>query len=251
MTNELCFEHPLTEKARVYLRLEFLFNKAQQLLAGEHYFAHHAALDSLFEVWETLDHGDTRAELHSDLDKQLQHFRQLAKHPQVDGEKLGRFLAQLEKLYDWIVNHRGKFGASLRENEFLQQAKQRFALNGGACPFDLPRVHCFLQRPVAERRERLQIWLNELQGVRTSVEVLLRLMRDQGQWRKAQFDEGYFYLEPVSGQLLRVKLADALQQFPEISSGPKRCVIRLSKADDEGSVKYLPEPVGFQYALCG
>lgn len=251
MATDFAFEYPLSEKARVYLRLEFLFSKAHQLTASDAYFAHHAAFHALFELLETLDHGDIRSDLHSDLDKQVQQFKQLVNHPQVDSEKLQRFLQQLEKLYAWIVGHRGKFGASLRDNEFLQQAKQRFSLNGGSCPFDLPRLHSFLQRPALERRQKLQVWLAELQGIRTSVEVLLRLMREQAQWRNAQFDEGYFHLEPISGQLLRIRLEDPKLTYPEVSSGPKRCVLRLCRSEVEGAVQYLADSAGFQYALCG
>jgi cell division protein ZapD len=198
-----------------------------------------------------LDHGDTRAELHSDLDKQLQLFRQMASHPSVDREKLHRFLSQLEKLYAWIVHHRGKFGARLREDEFLQLGKQRFALRGGTSPMDLPRLHCFLLRDPHWRRDKLNEWLNDLQGVRTSVEVLLRLMREQAQWRDAQFDDGYFHLEPVSGHLLRLQIDGDGDYFPEVSSGPRRCVIRLCAANNEGPVKFVTSNAKLRFAVSG
>lgn len=245
------FEHPLSEKTRTYLRVEFLFNKASALIDDSSYYAHHASMGCLFELLEVLDHGDTRAELHSDLDKQLQLFRQMLPHPDVDREKLHRFLSQLEKLYSWIVHHRGKFGASLRDDEFLQLGRQRFALRGGSSPMDLPRLHCFLQRDVEWRRERLHHWLNELQGVRTSVEVLLRLMREQATWREAQFDEGYFHLEPVSGHLLRLQLLDVGDYFPEVSSGPRRCVIRLCSAHHEGPIKFIAQNARMKFAVSG
>jgi cell division protein ZapD len=245
------FEHPLSEKVRTYLRLEFLFNKTLSLINDDSYFGHHAAVGGLFELLEVLDHGDTRADLHSDLDKQLQLFRQMASHPNIDREKLHRFLSQLEKLYSWIVHHRGKFGALLREDEFLQLGKQRFALRGGSSPMDLPRLHCFLLRDAEWRREKLSHWLNELQGVRTSVEVLLRLLREQAHWRDAQFDEGYFHLEPVSGHLLRIQLIEESGLFPEVSSGPRRCVIRLCEASCEGSVKFISKNARMRFAVSG
>ncbi len=245
------FEHPLSEKTRTYLRLEFLFNKVSSLIAESSYHTHHAAFGALFELLEVLDHGDTRAELHSDLDKQLQLFKQMAGHPSVDREKLHRFLAQLEKLYSWIVHHRGKFGAALREDEFLQLGKQRFSLRGGSSPMDLPRLHCFLLRDASARREKLTTWLNELQGVRTSVDVLLRLLREQAQWRDAEFDEGYFHLEPVSGHLLRMQIMDDGEFFPEVSSGPRRCIIRLCTANDEGPVKFVSKNAILRFAVSG
>lgn len=246
----LC-EHPLNEKTRVYLRIEGIFLRAQQLLAEDSVAAHYAAFGTLFELMDSVDHGDLRGDLHTDLDRQLQQLRVLGRNPQVDKDKLDRFLQQLEKLHHWIVHQQGKFAARLRENEFLHAIKHRYTLPGGTCAFDLPRLYCFLQRPVDGRRERLQIWLNELQGVRTSVEVLLRLMREQTNWRSAQFDEGYFQLEPVHGQLLRLRMPLQPACFPEVSSGRQRCVIRLAIADDEGAVKYLRENSVFDYALCG
>lgn len=250
-TATLLFEQPLNEKTRVYLRLEGIFGRAQQLLAEASMAAHYAAFGTLFELMDSVDHGDLRGDLHSDLDKQVQQLRTLSSNPKVDTEKLRRFLEQLEKLHHWILHHQGKFAARLRENEFLHAIKHRYALPGGTCAFDLPRLYCFLQRPAEARRERLQQWFNELHGVRTSVDVLLRLMRESTSWRSAQFDEGFFQLEPVHGQLLRLRMAHNESVYPEVSSGRQRCVIRLAVADDEGAVKYLRESSGFEYALCG
>ncbi|NQD37026.1 cell division protein ZapD [Permianibacter sp. IMCC34836] len=249
--NLLLFEQPLNEKTRVYLRLEGIFNRAQQLLAEQSLAAHYAAFGTLFELMDSVDHGDLRGDLHSDLDRQLQQLRALGSNPQVDADKLGRFLQQLEKLHHWIVHHQGKFAARLRENEFLHAIKHRYTLPGGTCAFDLPRLYCFLQRPADARRERLQQWLNELHGVRTSVDVLLRLMRENTNWRSAQFDDGFFQLEPVHGQLLRLRMPSTQSVYPEVSSGRQRCVIRLAIADDEGAVKYLRESSSFEYSLCG
>lgn len=247
----LLFEQPLNEKTRVYLRLEGIFNRAQQLLAEQSIASHYAAFGTLFELMDSVDHGDLRGDLHSDLDRQVQQLRTLGSNPKVDTEKLGRFLEQLEKLHHWILHHQGKFAARLRENEFLHAIKHRYTLPGGTCAFDLPRLYCFLQRPAELRRERLQQWLNELHGVRTSVDVLLRLMREGTNWRTAQFDDGFFQLEPVHGQLLRLRMPCTQSIYPEVSSGRQRCVIRLAIADDEGAVKYLRESSSFDYSLCG
>lgn len=245
------YEQPLNEKLRIYLRLEAAFSRITALLSETQVAAHHAAFGTLFELMDMVDHGDLRADLHGDLDRQLQQFRVLQGNPNVDGEKLLRFLGQLEKLHQWIVNHQGRFGSRLRDNEFLQSARQRFHQPGASSPLDLPRLHAFLRQPVEKRRARFQQWLLELQGVRTSVDVMLRLMREQTQWRQAQLDEGYFQLEPVSGQLLRIRMPADAGVFPEVSTGRQRCVIRAAKIDDEGPVKYVAQSTAFEYALCG
>lgn len=245
------FEQPLSEKLRTYLRIEQTFERFATLVASTDRAVHYAAFAALFELMEMTDHGDLRADLHSDLDKQLQQIATYRNNPQVDQEKLLRFELQLKKLHQWIVNFPGKFTAKLKDNEFLYAVKHRYALPGGTVACDLPRLHVFLNQTPDFRRQRFEQWLFELQGVRTSVDVLLRLMRDNSHWREVAFDEGYFQLEPVQGQLLRLKLISEPNHFPEVSSGKQRCIIRLAQTTPDFGVTYVKDSSTFEYALVG
>ena len=53
----------------------------------------------------------------------------------------------------------GKTGQELRENEWLMGIKQRSAIPGGVCEFDLPSYHFWLNQSAEVRRLDLNEWL--------------------------------------------------------------------------------------------
>lgn len=245
------FEQPLNEKLRNYLRLEQTFTRYFQLIRQTDAACHYAAFAPLFELLEMIDLGELRADLHSDLDKQIAVLDNFRRSPDIDLDKLQKFREQLQKLHHWIVSFPGKFCAKLKDQEFLHAVKNRYALPGGTVACDLPRLHVFLNQDVKLRQQQFEAWGNELRVIRTTIDVLLRLMRENSHWREAAFDEGYFQLEPVQGQLLRIRIEHDARHFPEVSSGRQRCVIRLAEVTDTFGVQYVKAAHPFTYALCG
>jgi cell division FtsZ-interacting protein ZapD len=54
----------------------------------------------------------------------------------------------------------GKIGHYLRENDWLMTIKNRAAIPGGVCEFDLPGYHYWRHRdPVALRQQDLRGWI--------------------------------------------------------------------------------------------
>ena len=55
-----------------------------------------------------------------------------------------------------------RFGSALKEDKLLSAIRQRFAIPGGACSFDLPNLHFWLQQPLEQRLAEIAQWLETL-----------------------------------------------------------------------------------------
>jgi len=251
-SKRILFEYPLQEKTRGYLRLEALFKQFHRNLALNTADNHVYALKTLFEILDILARGDTRAELIKELTKLLHYFQKLAANPEVDSSKLSHFLQQIEQLHQWVNSYQGKFGESLRKHPFIAAVKHRSSIPGGSCSFDCPELHLFLNRPSEARKEEMLHWLNDIKGIQTSIEVILRLIRDTGQWRSEEAPLGSFMLETSdqSIRLMRIRNIDSKQIFPEFSCGKHRSSIHFMKFNQQHKKIPLNAAVKFELACC-
>src|SRR5574337_1630511 len=56
----------------------------------------------------------------------------------------------------------------------------RAAIPGGACSFDLPAYHYWLNRDPEARRRDLQAWIHPMTPIRDGLAIVLRLLRASG-----------------------------------------------------------------------
>ncbi len=246
------FEYPLKESFRSYLRLESLFKQFQQNLQGDRQYDHFNALQNLFEILDILERGDTRPELIKELSRLLGLYRTMDKNPDVDTSKLTDFLQKLNRLHQWIHNYQGKFGQSIRTQPFIEAVKYRIGLPGGSSPIDCPELHYFLSKPKNKRQESLNTWINDIKGVETSIEVILRLARENAQWQFQKAPLGSFMLETNEKdmKLLRIKLKTTEYLFPEISCGKQRSSIHFMTFNSADKKIPLNAEVEFELACC-
>ena len=107
--------------------------------------------------------------------------------------------------------------------------KQRAAIPGGMCEFDLPAYHYWLHQPADDRTHQLKRWLVPFSAIRVAVDIVLRLLRDSGQPEMQHATDGSYQrmLESRNPQLIRVSLADTLLCVPEISANKYMLNIRF------------------------
>jgi cell division protein ZapD len=74
----------------------------------------------------------------------------------------------------------GKVGQHLRDNEWLMAIKQRSAIPGGVCEFDLPAYHYWLHQDAGARRNDLAAWIEPFEPIRAGGAIVLRLLRENG-----------------------------------------------------------------------
>ena len=235
------YEHPLNERIRTLMRLEDLFARADFFASREYAPDHHAALLSLFEITEVAARADLKADLVQELERQKQVLGPLRSNPQID-QVSSNLLAQA-----------GKIGTHLRENEWLMAIKQRVAIPGGVCEFDLPAYHHWLNKSPGARRQDLAAWIEPFASIRIGSAIVLRLLRENSRTSRHTASGGVFQLMMTTSkvaQLLRLTLEEDLPAVPEISANKYALNIRFIGVSglDRGNV--VNQDIAFELAFC-
>jgi len=246
------YEYPLSERIRTLLRLESLFERFDAYAASPDPHAHHAALLSLFEMAEVAARADLKSDLLQELDRQKAVLTALRGNPHVQGATLERVLAAIESAHQGIYQLPGKVGQHLREDDWLMAIRQRAAIPGGMCEFDLPSYHYWQHQPAEQRIQQLQCWLAPFSSIRAAVDIVLGLLRDSGQPEIQHVDNGHYQrmLEARNPQLIRVALGDNLPCVPEISANKYMLNIRFVPAGSGQLRACTAGPIDFDLTFC-
>ena len=173
------YEYPLSERIRTLLRLEDLFDRFDAYAASSDPHAHHAALLTLFEMAEVAARADLKTDLLHELERQKATLIALRGNPHVQDATLGKVLTAIEVAHQGIYQLPGKVGQHLRDDDWLMAIKQRAAIPGGMCEFDLPSYHYWLHRPSKARLLQLQQWLAPFSSIRVGCRYRARLAARQ------------------------------------------------------------------------
>jgi len=201
------YEYPLSERIRTLLRLEDLFDRFDAYAASPDPYAHHAALLALFEMAEVAARADLKSDLLQELDRQKAVLIALRGNPHVQGTTLEQVLAAIEAAHHGMYQLPGKVGQHLREDDWLMTVKQRAAIPGGMCEFDLPSYHYWLHRSAEERIGQLAAWTSPLYPLRDGSAIILRILRESGKPQGLVAAGGMFQqmLGGKTAQMLRVR----------------------------------------------
>jgi len=235
----ITYEYPLSERIRTLLRLEDLFVRTEHFASREDPLDHHAALAAIFEIIDVAGRADLKSDLMQELERQRQVLSTFRGSPDVAQDALDKVLAEADETFSALASYAIKTGQHLRENEWLMSVKSRINIPGGACEFDLPSYHHWLNRAPAARFADLRAWLAPLLPVRDGISIVLRLLRDSGKSAEHVAVLGQFQ-QMLSGrvaQLIRVRLADEPACIPEISANKYALMIRFTEpvADSVGA----------------
>lgn len=246
------YEYPLIERIRTLLRLEDLFDRTIHFLAGTGEAEHHIALLTLFEVLEVAGRADLKSDLMQELERQKQIVAGFRHNPDVNQDKLDRVIGQIEAAYAGLYGMTGKMGQHLRDNEWLMAIRQRTNIPGGACEFDLPSYHYWLNRPDEERLADLQQWILPLLPLRDAAGLVLKLLRESGKPVQIQAKGGTFQqmLGGRAVQMVRVRLLKALPCVPEISANKYALNIRFAAIGGETRTRTCETDIDFELTFC-
>jgi len=224
------YEHPLNERIRTLMRLEDLYARALFFTGETAPPDHHAALLALFEIIDVAARADLKADILQELERQRQLLAPLKHNPAIEPQALDSVLSEIDSVTGNLLAQTGKVGAQLRENEWLMAIKQRTGIPGGACEFDLPAYHHWLNLDPSARQHDLQNWLAPLLPIHSGLAIILRLLRDNGRTSRHTAYHGVFQLMLTTAkvaQLLRLSLARDLACVPEISANKYALNIRF------------------------
>jgi cell division protein ZapD len=248
----ITYEYPLSERVRTLLRLEDLFEKIAHFSSADGQFEHHVALATLFEILEVASRADLKFDLVQELERQRQILLSFRNNPDISEDALNGALYEIEQSSAQLLAMQGKIGHYLRENEWLMSIKNRAAIPGGCCEFDLPGYHHWLHRDVEQRRRDVEGWIRPMLPIREGLAIVLRLLRSSGRPEVQTATRGAYQLMlgGRTAQLVRIRLNDNDAVIPEISAGKFAINIRFLAPDMDQRPRQVDGDVGFEFTLC-
>ncbi|EKN4706573.1 cell division protein ZapD [Yersinia ruckeri] len=247
LTSTVLFEHPLNEKMRTWLRIEFLL----QQLENQRSLANIANALTFFrtasDLIDVLERGEVRTDLLKELERQQQKLQLWADVPGVDMRVIDKLREQLKQRASVLMSA-PRIGQSLKEDRLISLVRQRLSIPGGCCSFDLPTLHIWLHLPQGQRDRHINTLLDTLTPLNQSLTIILDLIRQSGPLRSQISLNGFFQDNAEGADLLRLRISMEHQLYPQVSGHKTRYAIRFLPLDSENGT--VPERLTFELACC-
>lgn len=254
MFTNMTFEHPLNERVRTFLRLEYLLDKVAYFLPQEDLWTSRVTVEGLLDILAITARTDIKTELLKELDRNSGALNRVQRGLEEDSsETLGETLDDLRQATSGLYELTGPIGQALRQDDFLKGIAKRSSIPGGTCSFDLSQYHYWLQQPPELRQRQLHTWIESLQPMNDAITLALSLIRTSAAPREVTAVGGFFQetLNPQTpAQLLRVTLDDNDHLFPEISGHKTRFSIRFIDMGETGQPLPWREDTTFTLTCC-
>lgn len=248
------YEQPVSERMRTFLRLEFLYRQMLYNSEIETDWSTRSTIAGLLEIVAILSRGDVRSEVHKELDHQLERLQRYQSQPGVDGRRLDALVRNLVESRTAVDNIGTGFLQPLKESDFLNAIKNRSAIPGGTCEFDLPVYSHWLRQSFARREQDLGGWIGAIRPLCDAVLEALWLIRESGQPADKIAINGMYQhsmQKDAQCRLLRVNLPEESSLYPEISGSPHRFTVRfLEWSTVERRAVQTGHDVRFQLSIC-
>jgi cell division protein ZapD len=164
----ILFEHPFNERVRTYLRLEHLFRRFEVLVQRDHPIDHHGGFATLFEIVEVGGRSDLKSDILKDLERHKQQYQSYRGNPSVSEATLDQLLGRIEQSFEAFNTAGTRINQFVNDNEWLSALRNRLAIPGGTCSFDLPSYHCWQQHSPQQRRDDIIRWSEPLRPLHAS-----------------------------------------------------------------------------------
>ncbi|MDI9220408.1 cell division protein ZapD [Pantoea sp. EA-12] len=247
MSTVVLFEHPLNEKMRTWLRVEFLLNQLHETVPVSGSVSALAVFRIMGDLLDIFERGDMRTELLKELERQQQKLRAWLDVPGVDEQTIVSLRDRLKRQSTELMAA-PRMGQQLREDRLIALVRQRLSIPGGCCSFDLPSLHIWLHQEQSLRDIQVNGWLESLMPLRNSLTLILDLIRQSGAFRHQTSLNGFYQDNAEGSDLLRLQLTleDAL--YPQVSGHKSRYAIRFLPLDSERGE--VPARLNFELACC-
>ncbi|PLR34238.1 cell division protein ZapD [Chimaeribacter arupi] len=247
LSPSVLFEHPLNEKMRTWLRIEFLLQQLHQYPVLRDIATALAFFRTISDLLDVLERGEVRTELVKELERQQQKLRVWADVPGVDMSRVEALRQQLKQRSTALMAS-PRLGQSLREDRLISLVKQRLSIPGGCCSFDLPTLHMWLHLEQEARNSQVNSWLATLAPLSDALTIILDLIRQSGPFKNQISLNGFFQDNAEDADLLRLRVALEHQIYPQISGHKTRYAIRFLSLDSERG--QVPARLSFTLACC-
>lgn len=242
----LHFDFPLTERVRNYIRVEQLFDRFNEALAGDDKWMHHAAIYTLFELVECASKAELKRDMLQELERQRLQQNASGTPDSARLEKLNQAIQELQTLNTHSAQN-------LRENEWLTAFKQRLNIVGSNTAVELPSYHFWLNQTAAERREYLRKWSATALPIQNAVGLVLETLRSNPQVIDCQAISGKYEHGGLvqTTQLLSVEIDPTFGVVPDVSANKYFTNISFLLANQESTrSKVSEQDLPFKLILC-
>lgn len=253
MSEQITYELPLSERIRTFLRLEDLFEQMQHFSQHDGEWQNRAELSCLLDILAISSRTDLRNEITKEIERHTKSLIIFAKNPKVDGEKLKHSIDQLNQLNQQLLSSSGRIDQILGQVCLLKCLSQRNSIPGGTCDFDLPVYHFWLNKPLSERREKIQSWTSHLKPIQQSISLLLQFIRFSATPSTKTAHSGFYQQSLDSSHpvhLLRVSLDLNSPYFAEISGGKHRFSVRFMVPLETERPSQTSDDINFTLNIC-
>jgi len=224
------FEHPLSERVRMLLRLQQLFIRLDHHLSGLSRCDLQASIGVLLEIYGLTTRSNLKTEVIKELEQQeaaVIRYNTLYPDKLIDSTTITTLRTELHQ--QPVRSYQ-----QLQHNEFLNSVKQRCGATVSGSTYDLPLYHFWLDREPEECRETIIDWMQPYSLLRQAIDILLVNIRNSCEFATENAERG-FYQNSLSRdktlQLVRVQTPESGNIYPEISAGIHRITIRFMRYD--------------------
>jgi cell division protein ZapD len=253
-TGSIFYEQPLNERTRTFLRLEYLFRQAGYHLEGDTEWDSRATMNCILEIVDIFGNTNLKSEVIKELKRHLTNLERLDQNPAVDRSQLATLMDRINTRIDAMHGIDGQIASELKTSEFLTSIRQRSAIPGGTCDFDLPAFHYWLMQAPEHRKQDMVRWLGSFNAIGQAIQLILSMTRDSTPLKSAVAEHGVYQrtLDPgLPCQLVRIALPDDLPFFAELSGGRHRFTARfLQFSTAEERARQTDQDIEFKLACC-
>lgn len=250
------YEHPFNERTRLLLRLESIFAQAIAHKTAADQYQTQFCLDALFALLNITNRYELRSELLRELERIKNLLLQLQRTDDASSDKITQTLNELNSCAGILHSLDSKHIDRLRHIEFLNTVKNRNVHDTGSYLFELPALQHWLLQTAGVRARQIQTWLDDFMPLKTSIDFLLRLMRESAAPQDVIAESGV-YIKTVDGrsgnhQLLRITLPENSEVYPRVSGDQYRFAIRfMAQTQADKKATQSPDNVYFSMTFCG
>lgn len=241
MSEHVLYQFPLNESMRTYLRIEQLFQRCIHAMDYESEQAGLSFFNALFDLLELLERTDVRQDLLKDLEAQQKALCRWAESPDANQQAIQQVLQTVQTCATKLKGQ-VRLANSLKDDKFLGSIRQRFNIPGGNCCFDVPQLYHWLHREPNLRKDEMKYWLTQLDTLRTSIVLLMQLLRDGKPFRASVAKNGFYQDSAEGVQLLRLLCDSDLPVYPTVSGNKHRFTIRFMSTHPDGAASTASIP---------
>ena len=244
------YEHPFTERVRLWLKLE-------QIFLGLRFDLHNKISKSvtvnLFKILELLDlfsAYDIKSDLLKELTNRERSLYVLVNNPAVDQKRLSGTLKKINHLKITLKNTSPLFSEEMRKSELLSAAKQSSPLISGPAKVDSPLLKYWLSQSSLFQLETIEKMFMNFNPFCEALSIILALLRESSIPIEVIARNGKFeraITEKNNIILLRIALKKDDDCFPEFLGNKHRIQIKFLNFEvDSIKPKQLNDTINFK-----